>query len=67
MARWLSVVLTMILAALVPGGGAHAQTGAPETFATYGMPKDAVWGPVIEAFKLNMNEFVQRWASDVAP
>ena len=45
--------LVLLLTALGPSGEAPAQT--PETFATDGMPKDAVWGPVIEAFCKRQN------------
>lgn len=51
MARWSFVLLALIVVALGPAQAAVAQ----ETFPTYGMPKDAVWGPVIEAFCKKMN------------
>ena len=53
MTRGAFAVLVLFLAALGPPGEAPAQ--APEMFATYGMPKDAVWGPVIEAFCKRQN------------
>jgi putative spermidine/putrescine transport system substrate-binding protein len=44
--RWLTLLFLLALAGFGSGQTAHAQ----ETFQTYGMPKDAVWGPVIEGF-----------------
>jgi putative spermidine/putrescine transport system substrate-binding protein len=46
MARWFLVSLALLAAALAPVPDALAE----EPFATYGMPKESVWGPVIEAF-----------------
>ncbi|HZS32800.1 MAG TPA: extracellular solute-binding protein [Methylomirabilota bacterium] len=46
MSRWPVATLVLALVAAAPLPPARAQ----ETFATYGMPKEAVWGPVIEAF-----------------
>jgi putative spermidine/putrescine transport system substrate-binding protein len=41
------LTLALLVALLAVGVPAGAQ---PEPFVTYGMPKDAVWGPVVDAF-----------------
>lgn len=41
------LTLALLVALLAVGGPAGAQ---PEPFVRYGMPKDAVWGPVVDAF-----------------
>jgi putative spermidine/putrescine transport system substrate-binding protein len=46
MARWLAIALALVVALPALPPLARGQ----EAFTTYGMPKDAVWGPVIDAF-----------------
>jgi putative spermidine/putrescine transport system substrate-binding protein len=46
MALWILTLLALLAVAPPAVGPATAQ----EPFTTYGMPKDAVWGPVIAAF-----------------